>query len=72
MPVIEELSWVRVVLAVAIHVVISAVAAWDLAAVASGHGNFTVSSLIQKWAIEAPSLPLAVGFVIGHLFWPVR
>ncbi len=69
---VEDLRWVRVVLAVSIHVVIIACAAWDLLAIGFQRDEYTVSSLIQRWAIENPVLPLAVGVLMGHLFWPVK
>lgn len=68
----EEFTWVRIALAVAIHAIVLCVAAWDLAALASSNPGLTVSRLVQQWAIENPILPLAVGVTMGHLFWPVR
>jgi hypothetical protein len=68
----EEFTWVRVVLAISVHAVILCVAAWDLCAAATGHPTLSVSHLTQAWARENPVLPLAVGVVMGHLFWPIR
>lgn len=30
----------------------------------------TVSQVISNWSREFPVLPLAVGLLMGHLFWP--
>lgn len=68
---VDNYLWVRTALAIAIHVVILCVAAWDLAAIATGHPTLSVSHLTQGWAKENPILPLLVGVVIGHLFWPI-
>lgn len=68
----DDLGWVRIVLAVAVHVVLVLVAAWDLTAAATNHPEMSVSALTQRWAIENPVLPLAVGVIMGHLFWPIQ
>lgn len=68
----DSFAWVRTLLACGIHTVLFMVAAWDIWAVASDKPELTVSHLIQRWAIENPVLPVAIGIVIGHLFWPIR
>lgn len=68
----EDFNWVQVWLAVAIHVVILSISAWDLLALATHHGELTVSSLVQSWARGNPMLAVVVGCLIGHLFWPIR
>jgi len=72
MAVMEQFTWVPIALAVAVHVVLIGVAAWDLTAVATSHPDLSVSHLFQRWAIENPILPLALGIIVGHLFWPIR
>lgn len=69
---IQELGWVRIVLAIAMHVVIGLIAAWDLMAIATNHPDLSVSKITQSWAKESPVMPLAVGLVMGHLFWPIQ
>lgn len=32
----------------------------------------TVSAVIQDWARQWPVLPLLIGLLLGHLFWPLR
>lgn len=68
----EDFGWVRIALAVGVHIVVGLVAAWDLAAAATGNPTLSVSHLTQAWARDNPVLPLAVGVVMGHLFWPIR
>jgi len=62
--------WPPVVLAVALHLVIGAIGAWDIWAIARGNYRDTVSNLIGEWGATFPIMPLIVGIVIGHLFWP--
>jgi len=38
--------------------------------VAVYYGNPTVSTVIQSWSRAFPILPLIVGILLGHLFWP--
>jgi len=68
---LQDASWVRVALAVMIHLNVLMISAWDLLALASGRSEFTVSRLVQDWAVNNPVLPLMVGVAIGHIFWPV-
>lgn len=30
----------------------------------------TISATIQRWSVAWPILPLSVGLLMGHLFWP--
>lgn len=57
-------------LAVAILVVLLLAAVWDIAAGYRGQAAETVSSVLQAWSIAWPVLPLAVGVILGHVFWP--
>ena len=43
---------------------------WDVYAGIRWGGDATVSAVIQSWAKSYPVLPLLVGIVMGHLFWP--
>lgn len=43
---------------------------WDVAALYSGHADDSVSAVIGRWSQQFPVLPLAVGLIAGHLFWP--
>jgi len=36
-----------------------------------GH-EYTVSYVLQSWSKHYPVLPLVIGILMGHLFWPVR
>lgn len=60
----------RVVLAFTFLLVTFAVGVWDIYAVAKGRPEDTVSVTLHAWSIIYPILPLAIGLVIGHIFWP--
>lgn len=48
------------------------IAIWDIwvwYAMPPGH---SVSSVLWAWSTRFPALPLAVGFLLGHLLWPLR
>lgn len=62
----------KAVLAVCILVTLALVAAWDIAVMATGKPEYSVSSITQSWSKENPVLPLIVGVVVGHLFWPIK
>lgn len=65
-------SQVQLWLAIALLVILFVVGIWDIyASYWIGSGN-TVSYLIQSWSLQFPALPLLVGFLLGHLFWPIR
>jgi len=43
---------------------------FDVAAVIRGSPDDSVSKVLLTWSQRFPILPLCVGIVIGHLFWP--
>jgi len=43
--------------------------AYDVFAYLYGHDS-TISQVIYSWSIKFPLLPLAVGVLMGHFFWP--
>lgn len=45
---------------------------YDFVAAMYGPANATVSSYVQSLSVRFPVVPLLVGLVIGHLFWPVQ
>ena len=51
---------------------IAAAGAWDVYAAFALDYHSTVSHIFQTWSIQFPILPLAVGTLLGHLFWPQR
>jgi hypothetical protein len=57
------------VLLIAVHL---SVAVIDLVAWYTDGRIASVSSVLQQWAKESPLLPLVIGMVLGHLFWPSR
>ncbi len=70
----DDLGFDRVsfVLAIAFHVVLTIIGLWDLYTwyfLPPGH---SVSAVIQRWSDQFPAMLLFVGFMFGHLFWPLR
>ena len=52
-------------------VVLSAV--YDLAALAIGGVDATISQAVGiNGSFDAPTIPFAVGMLMGHLFWPQK
>lgn len=62
----------RIILALMFILVNLAVAIWDLYVQAIGKPTDTVSYVFQQWGRDWPVLPLLIGVVIGHVFWPTR
>jgi hypothetical protein len=51
--------------------VILAVGAFDVAMALFVGREATVSIVVQRWSQSFPGLVLALGYVLGHLFWPL-
>lgn len=62
----------RIILALSFIFVNLLIALWDVYCAAKGDYLYTVSATFQEWAQDYPMLPLAIGVVIGHVFWPTR
>lgn len=45
---------------------------WDIYAAFSKEQGDTISSLVLAWSSRKPIIALAVGIIIGHLFWPQK
>jgi len=60
----------NVVLSLIFLLAIATVYLFDVAAVVRGVPQETVSRVMLVWSERFPILPLCVGIVIGHLFWP--
>ena len=58
------------VLAVLLLSVVAGVGLWDIIAVGIGRPADTVSVVVQGWAMSFPILPLVIGLILGHVFWP--
>lgn len=52
---------------------ILAILAYDVYAYIQGGQDATISSLVIKdWSREYPAFTFAIGFIMGHLFWPLH
>lgn len=60
----------RFVLAAALLVIVLCAGIWDIYVTAKGQPLETVSVVLHQWSLMYPVLPLLVGVIIGHIFWP--
>ena len=60
----------RYLLAIALLLIVLAVGIWDVYVTAKGQQGETVSVVIHQWSLTYPVLPLLLGLVLGHVFWP--
>lgn len=45
---------------------------WDVIAGLLWGEQATITYVVGQWSKEVPILPILVGIVMGHLFWPRR
>jgi hypothetical protein len=45
---------------------------WDWVVITQGKPQETVSATLWEWSSASPILPLCIGIVLGHVFWPKR
>jgi hypothetical protein len=57
--------------AILLMVVLYVVGVYDAVALMFYGHTYTVSYVIKSWSREFPIVPILVGLLIGHLFWPV-
>jgi len=63
---------VQFIFALVLVVLFLLIAVWDTFCTFIGSPNQTVSALFNSWAHEFPPFTLLIGFLLGHLFWPVQ
>jgi hypothetical protein len=61
---------VRIVLIVLMMLAALACGLWDVVCNARGHPEHQISAVALEWARAFPILPLMLGVLLGHLFWP--
>lgn len=55
-----------------IGLIVLAILGYDVYAYLEGGQDATISSvIITDWALNYPAFTFLVGFVMGHLFWPL-
>lgn len=64
-----NLGTLNIVIALCMHVVVSAVLIYDIWATVRHGRESTVSAVILSWAKNYPIVPFVFGLVCGHLFW---
>lgn len=57
-------------LAIAFLCVCFTIGIYDVWAVYVSGVNDTVSAVLGRWGAQFPVLPLLIGMVLGHVFWP--
>lgn len=57
--------------AIVLLVVLQIVAIYDSVALMFFGREHTVSFVLASWSSHFPIIPIVVGMLIGHLFWPV-
>jgi hypothetical protein len=62
---------VKYVVAWAVVGTMAAAGAWDVYALYALTAADTVSAAVRQWAEELPVVPLLVGIILGHLFFPL-
>lgn len=60
----------RFVVASFLLVALGIAGAWDIWAAYKGYNVEPISTVIQDWSKRWPVLPMLVGILLGHLFWP--
>lgn len=55
-----------------IMLTIVAIAIYDVLAISGGGTEASISHQIIMWSYQYPTFTFAMGFVMGHLFWPIR
>lgn len=68
----EQSTLVGFSIAIFFMAVIAIIALFDAWAIFSGAHCWTVSDWLQHWSASSPLIPLAIGLVIGHLFFGKR
>jgi hypothetical protein len=63
-------DWPALVIGVILLAVLAGAGLYDLYVSVTGYQRPTVSEVIRDWGTRFPPLLIAVGILIGHLFWP--
>jgi hypothetical protein len=59
-------------LAVVFLLTVLLIGIWDVFSIRLFGPHSTVSDVLQTWSKMYPILPLTVGLILGHIFWPVH
>jgi len=54
-----------------ILVIIVVIAVYDVYAINAGGTEASISHTMRVWAHSYPAFTFAMGFTMGHLFWPI-
>lgn len=59
-------------MAIILFLMLGGIGAYDVLVSYRLLDGVTVSSVIHRWSTAFPVMPLLVGLLLGHLFWPIR
>lgn len=59
-------------LAISFLVLLGLIGVYEVYAIFCLPGDETVSYHLRQWSYAFLGLPLAIGFILGHLFFPMR
>lgn len=65
-----RIATMRILLALIFLAICTGIAVWDIYCAAVGKPSDTVSSIMQEWVKQHAMLGVAIGTIIGHIFWP--
>jgi len=60
-------QWTTTIIALTIIFLVT----WDVLAILYSSNESSISSIMYDFSRKHPIIPLAVGVLIGHFFWPV-
>jgi hypothetical protein len=60
----------RIIVAAILLAALASAGAWDIFSAYRGYESSTISEVVQDWSTRWPVLPLLIGVLLGHLFWP--
>ena len=63
---------IRTVTKIVLAVVVAALVVWDIVVATTPPPADTISEVVLAFARNHPVVPLIVGILCGHLFWPQR
>jgi hypothetical protein len=52
--------------------IIIIVVGYDIAVAILGNEGETISEILYGYSLRFPVIPFSFGFLMGHLFWPVK
>jgi hypothetical protein len=64
----ESLDHLRVIWAMVLLLIFVLIGVWDIAVSYFHAEDYTVSNIMRVWSKQYPAIPLAIGYLLGHIF----